>query len=151
VAEKTDEGLAVRSTVSVPLPPEAAFRLFTEGMGGWWPLGTHSIFGAEATGIVVEPRVDGRVYEVTADGRRGEWGVVRTWQPGARFAMSWYPGNEPELGTHVEVRFAATAEGGTRVDLRHTGWESRGADAARVAASYDAGWSFVLGRYLAAA
>ena len=31
--------------VHVPLPPEAAFSLFTDGVGSWWPVDTHSLFG----------------------------------------------------------------------------------------------------------
>jgi hypothetical protein len=28
---------AVRCTVTLPMPPDRAFALFTEGFGTWWP------------------------------------------------------------------------------------------------------------------
>ena len=33
----------VVKTVTVPLPPEAAFSLFTDRIAEWWPLHTHSV------------------------------------------------------------------------------------------------------------
>jgi uncharacterized protein YndB with AHSA1/START domain len=146
-----ESGMVVRSSVTVPLAPAEAFRLFADQMASWWPLATHSVYQSEATGIVIEPRVGGRVYETTDDGRTSDWGVISAWQPGERLAMSWHPGNEPGLATQVDIHFVAAAEGGTTVDLVHTGWEVRGADAPKIAAGYDDGWKFVLGRYAAAA
>lgn len=151
MADSIKTGLVVRSSVRVPISPDAAFRLFTDGATGWWPLPTHSVHEDEATSVVYEPRVGGRVYETTQDGRTAEWGIVSAWEPGARLAMSWHPGNEPALATQVDIRFSATSDGDTLVDLVHTGWEARGADAEKMAAGYDSGWRFVLGRYAAAA
>jgi hypothetical protein len=34
-------GMVIRKTVTVPLSQKAAFKLFTEGMGTWWPALTH--------------------------------------------------------------------------------------------------------------
>ena len=36
-------GLAVRQSVTVDVPPERAFAVFTEGLASWWPLATHAI------------------------------------------------------------------------------------------------------------
>ena len=35
---EADVARVVRSSVTVKLPRDAAFRLFTERMGSWWPL-----------------------------------------------------------------------------------------------------------------
>jgi hypothetical protein len=65
---------AIRKTVTIDCTAEHAFRVFTEGIGTWWPLHTHSISvmddgsGAPET-AVMEPRVGGRLYERTRDGR----------------------------------------------------------------------------------
>ena len=109
------------SSVTVPLAPADAFRLFTDELAGWWPLPTHSVHAEAATGVVIEPRVGGRIYETTADGRTADWGEVSAWEPGERFATSWHPGNDPALATQVDVRFSPTPTGGTAVDLVHTG------------------------------
>jgi hypothetical protein len=45
----------------------------------------------------------------------------------------------------VELNFVEMA-GGSKVILRHTGWEKLGEKAARVRNEYDAGWEFVLGK-----
>ena len=151
MAKAAEAGMVVRSSVTVPLELADAFRLFTAQMAGWWPLATHSVYGAAATGVVIEPWVGGRVYETTDDGRTADWGVVSAWEPGERFATSWHPGNDRALATQVDVRFSPTPGGGTTVDLVHTGWEVRGADAREIAAGYDSGWKLVLGRFVEAA
>ena len=112
MAKAVESGMVVRSEVSVPLAPAEAFDLFAREIASWWPLATHSVYGEEATSVVIEPRVGGRVYETTDDGRTSEWGIVSAWQPGERLAMSWHPGNEPGLATQVDISFRATAEGG---------------------------------------
>jgi len=151
MAKAVESGMVVRSSVTVPLAPAEAFRLFTDGMSSWWPLASHSVYGDEATGVVIEPRAGGRVYEVTDDGRTSEWGVVSAFEPGERLAMSWHPGREAGVATHVDIAFSATADGGTAVDLVHTGWEVRGAEAPKIAAGYNKGWKFVLREFVAAA
>jgi uncharacterized protein YndB with AHSA1/START domain len=71
---------------------------------------------------------------------------VLTWEPPARFAMSWYPGHDDARATRLEVRFSAEGDG-TRVDLEHTGWEILAAEGAEYAKNYDEGWGTVLGYY----
>ena len=148
---EADVALEVRSSVTVKLPRDEAFRLFTERIGSWWPLATHSVFGAEALDVSLEPRVGGRLYESTAEGRTADWGIVTVWQPDDRVAVTWHPGSGEELSTLVEVTFTDAADGGTRVDLLHTGWEVHGAEAPQQIDDYQAGWPMVLGRFAAAA
>jgi uncharacterized protein YndB with AHSA1/START domain len=97
----------VRSSVTVNLPRDAAFRLFTERTGSWWPLATHSVFHSEAVAITIEPVVGGRVYESAADGRTSDWGTITEWQRGERLAMTWHPGEESDLASLVEFAKAA--------------------------------------------
>ena len=88
MAIEADVARVVRSSVTVKLPRDAAFRLFTERMGSWWPLATHSVFHAEAVAVTIEPVVGGRVYEATADGRTSDWGTITEWQPWERCGAS---------------------------------------------------------------
>ena len=39
--------IAVRETARVPLTPAAAFDLFTEGIGEWWPLREGYSYGGD--------------------------------------------------------------------------------------------------------
>jgi uncharacterized protein YndB with AHSA1/START domain len=134
----------------VKLPPAAAFALFTRDLARWWPLASHSCGGADAVGASFDERIGGAVTEVTRDGHRHVWGTLLAWDPPHRFAMSWHPGNDPAQATRVEVRFAAAADGGTILHLRHDGWEAR-PDGDIACGRYDGGWDIVLGRFLALA
>jgi uncharacterized protein YndB with AHSA1/START domain len=136
---------AIRKSVTVPLPVEKAFRLFTDGVNSWWPVATHSIGGEDVENVMFDP--DGkRVYERLADGTEHDWADINAWEPPNRFLLAWRV-NPEKIGTEVEVRFSADGDE-TRVDLEHRGWEKRGASER---ADYDGGWDFVLGQYVGAA
>lgn len=142
--------LTVRRSVTVARRREDAFRVFTEEIGTWWPVETHSIGkeGRPAETAELEGREGGRFYERTGEGTE-HWGTVLVWEPPERIVISWElkPERPP---TEVEVRF--TAEGDvTRVDLEHRGFERLGEQAAEVAAGYHGGWATVLGQYAALA
>ena len=68
---EADVARVVRSSVTVKLPRDAAFRLFTERMGSWWPLATHSVFHADAVAITIEPVVGGGYTKGGPPGRSG--------------------------------------------------------------------------------
>ena len=140
---------AVVRAVEVPVPPGHAFDLFTAGIADWWPLLTHSVYGARSASVRVEPGVGGRILERGADGETCEWGTVRVWDPGAEVAFSWHPGTAPDEATDVSVRFEPV-DGGTHVLLVHTGWDAR-PDAGPARDAYRSGWLPVLDRFTAAA
>ena len=118
-----------------------AFMLFTEHIGQWWPLSTHSVYGEQA-GVAFE---DGALVE--RDGAdTSVWGEVLSWDPPSGFRITWHPGTDPAQSTEVEVRFTEVDDQ-VRVTLTHTGWERRD-DEAR--ADYAEGWIFVLGQFVEA-
>jgi uncharacterized protein YndB with AHSA1/START domain len=119
-------------TVEVPLSAESAFRLFTEGVGRWWPLVTHSVFGEGAATCHMELRAGGRFYERHRDGRESEWGIVQA----------------SVEAPDVEVVFVPY-RAGTRVTLTHNGWERCGDSGLLYRQRYDGGWVIVLNRYAA--
>jgi Activator of Hsp90 ATPase homolog 1-like protein len=136
----------VRRAVTVERPLEDAFRVFTEGLGAWWPVATHSIAKDAVETVVMEGHAGGRLYERTAGGAENDWGRMLVWEPPRRVAFEWHITGTP---TEVEVRF--TPEGDrTRVDLEHRGFE-RLEDGAERRESYNDGWVTVLGRYADAA
>jgi len=113
----------VRKSVLVEASQAIAWRVFTTQMGTWWPLGDYKIGTAPAVDAVIEPQVGGRWYERGEDGSTCQWGSVLAWDPPSRLVLSWdIDGNwqyDPSLKTELEVRFVATAENTTRVDLEH--------------------------------
>jgi hypothetical protein len=136
----------VHRSVTVDRSVEDAFRVFTEELGNWWPVQTHSIAKDAVETVVMEGRADGRLYERTADGAENDWGRMLVWEPPRRVAFEWHITGVP---TEVEVRFTPEGER-TRVDLEHRGFE-RIEDGEARRESYNNGWVTVLGHYAAAA
>ena len=136
----------VRKTVTVECAVEEAFRVFTTDALSWWPVESHSIHQTVSE-IVFEPRAGGEVYEVAESGERGHWATVLEWDPPRRLVLAWNILNREDEATEVEVRFSPEASG-TRVDLEHRGWERLAHDGPAKRGDYDAGWGFVLDKYL---
>jgi uncharacterized protein YndB with AHSA1/START domain len=137
---------AVRKTVTVDCTVEEAFRVFTTDAVSWWPLASHSINGEAVQQIVFEGREGGGVYEVTADGDRGHWATVLTWDPPFRLVLAWNILRREVVPTEVEVSFFPDGDG-TRVELEHRGWDAVAEEAEAKRENYDTGWKQVLGFY----
>jgi uncharacterized protein YndB with AHSA1/START domain len=141
---------AVEKSVTVKVPVERAFEVFTDEIGSWWPLRTHAVDTERSETVIMESHVGGRLYERTPSGEEHVWGTVVAWEPPSRIVYSWHPGRGEETAQEVEVTFAAEGDS-TRVEVRHTGWEKLGEDMEEVVASYDEGWDAVIARYVEAA
>ena len=137
---------AIRKTVTVDCVVEEAFRVFTTDAMSWWPVDSHSIHGAAVKEIVFEGREGGEVYELTAEGQKGHWATVVTWDPPSRLVLAWNILEREPVPTEVDVRFIAEGER-TRVELEHRGWEAVAEKAEAKRDSYDTGWGYVLGVY----
>jgi uncharacterized protein YndB with AHSA1/START domain len=122
---------AVRKVMSVKAPLEIAWRVFTEKMGTWWPLGEYKIGKSKAVDAVLEPRVGGRWYERGEDGSTCDWGRVLAWEPHSRLVITWDISADwqydPKLNTEIEVRFIADGKDATRVELEHRHLDRYGA------------------------
>lgn len=124
-------GDRARVSVAVDLPPDEAFRVFTEEIDLWWRRGAKFRHAGSRRGIVcVEPRVGGRVFE-SIDATPPvvvEIGVVKAWEPPRRLAFSWRNAVfAPGESTDVEVVFALRSRG-TLVTVTHSGWSTLRAD-----------------------
>ncbi|HEY2938122.1 MAG TPA: hypothetical protein VGJ25_16080, partial [Gaiellaceae bacterium] len=88
--------------VTVAVPVERAFEVFTRRVGDWWPLRTHGCFEEETAGVSFE---SGRLVERSKTGEEAVWGEVLAWEPPGRIAFTWHPGYaEGDPMTEVEVR-----------------------------------------------
>ena len=116
---------------------DTAFELFTAHLGAWWPVGTHSVCGAQGS-VAFE---DGVVVE-RLGARHAVWGTVLSWDRPGGFSMTWHPGQGPERATEVSVAFEPDGDG-TLVTLTHTGWE-RLAEPEATREEYNSGWPHVL-------
>jgi uncharacterized protein YndB with AHSA1/START domain len=143
----TQTDAVVRKSVRVPLSQEAAFRLFTDGIGSWWPGITHSVAGSASVEVVMESDVGGRILERTPDGTQ-IWGTITAWDPPRSFSTTWHPGYDAALATQLSIRFVAEGPNATRVELNHRGWAVHGDQAADRLGGYDTGWDTVLGQFV---
>jgi uncharacterized protein YndB with AHSA1/START domain len=133
---------AIVKSVVVDFAPPEAFDLFTTRIASWWPAETHSYGGEKVTDVVLEPRVGGRLYEVTGDGE-ANWATVLAWNPPSGFLLEWLIGSAH--GTEVEVTFEEEGAG-SRVVLEH-----RGFTVGDARENYASGWDVVLAPFVESA
>lgn len=134
----------VRATATVHRAIDEAFAVFTEDIGRWWPVGSHSVgTAADVAETVLEREIGGRFYERWHDGTTHVRGQVLAWEPPSRVVLAWAtPGD-----TEVAVEFEAFGPTTTKLRLEHRGWERLAEGAAEERAPYDEGpgaWSGVL-------
>ncbi len=146
---------SVRKTITVDVPVEKAFQVFTDGIDDWWSR-PHHIGSADLERVVMEPRAGGRWYEVGVDGSECDWGRVLDWDPPHRLVLCWQISAnwqyDPELLTTVEVRFVAESPHRTRVELEHRDLDRFGDSAEQMRAAFDSGggWQGLLDAFAAA-
>lgn len=149
MTQETSERV-VEKSVTVSVPVERAFEVFTAEIGTWWPLRTHAVDTERSETVVMEGRVGGRLFERTPTGEEHVWGTLVGWEPPNRIVYSWHPGRGEETAQEVEITFGPEGEG-TRVDIRHYGWEKLGDRLEETIASYNEGWDKVIAVYARAA
>jgi len=148
------DSASVRRSITVQLPVERAFQLFTDGYDSWWPR-THHIGKSPMKRAIIEGKPGGRCYSEQEDGSDCPWGEVLVWEPPKRLVLAWQIthewGYEPDLSkaSEVEVRFTPEPDGTTRVDLEHRHFERHGpgSDSIRTAVSSEGGWGMLLGLF----
>ena len=84
--------------------PPAAFALFTEKIGEWWPPDRRHTEDPASEIFILE---SGRFYERARDGHEVELGCVRSWELPRRILLDFFIATGPENPTEVEITFAA--------------------------------------------
>ncbi|MCY1054602.1 SRPBCC domain-containing protein [Nannocystis sp. SCPEA4] len=121
-------GDAANVSVSVAVPPDLAFEIFTEEIDQWWRRGSKYRVAGRNRGIIrLEPEVGGRLFEsfdTDAGPRVVETGRVLVWQPPSRLVFEWRASNfAAGEKTEVEVVFTPSGDG-TLVRVQHRGFAS---------------------------
>jgi uncharacterized protein YndB with AHSA1/START domain len=132
----------VAKTVTVEVPKERAFAIFTQRPLDWWPA-DHILVPSPREAIVFEPRVGGRWYERSADGTECDWGRVLDWRPPDRLALSWRidgrwrPIADDTRASEIEVTFRPLGPDTTEVELAHVKLHRHGEDADAIRRALD--------------
>jgi uncharacterized protein YndB with AHSA1/START domain len=125
-------GDQARVSVVVGVPPDVAFRIFTEEIDLWWRRGLkYRVAGTNPGSIHMEPRQGGLVFESFESGSEMkifETGKITLWEPPSRLIFDWRGVNfSADEKTEVEVIFQRNSSG-TLVTVTHRGWSRIRAD-----------------------
>lgn len=124
-------GDRAKASVLVKVPPDEAFRLFTEEIDAWWRSGLRYRIGKRRSVVHLEPKLGGRLFEsfeTAAGSKVKETGRVTCFEPPTRLVLEWRAVNfAPDEKTEVEVLFEPSPSG-TLVTVRHGGWSRIRAD-----------------------
>ncbi|PRY79005.1 uncharacterized protein YndB with AHSA1/START domain [Yoonia maritima] len=137
----------IHKIVDVPLTPEDAFALFTDGIDSWWPGAAYSESfsdGRTPRNIRIETHKGGKIIETTKSGAECIWGEIIAYNPGRFLSFTWHPGQPAAKATVVAISFKAT-QTGTQCDLTHGGFDILGPIADAVSTCYLTAWHSVLG------
>jgi hypothetical protein len=127
-------------SVTLPLAQAAAFELFTQKIGEWWPSDRRHTEDPLSEIFLL---ASGRFYERARDGREVDLGLVRAWDSPNRILLDFFIATGPERPTEVEIAFAARGAG-TEVTVAHRPKPSSEALWAGRAPVYDRSWDAVL-------
>jgi uncharacterized protein YndB with AHSA1/START domain len=126
-----------------------AFRLFTDGIGEWWPLQEGFSFGgARAKEVHLEAFTGGRFYERYTDGEEFIVGRVLACEPPHRIVFTFQ--GVWSAATEIEIRFVPQGAM-TRVDFEQRGWQRLAPDEQDQRTAFKNGWPTLVARYTAAA
>jgi uncharacterized protein YndB with AHSA1/START domain len=115
---------AIRGKITIDVPIDRAFDVFTNSFDSWWPREFH-IGQPDMAEAIIEPREGGRWYERGVDGSECNWGRVLVWEPPHRLVVTWQINGEwqfdpdPSRASEVEVLFNADGPNKTTVELTH--------------------------------
>lgn len=148
------ERTAVRVDITVHVPIDHAFRIFTERFDDIKPR-EHNLLAVPIERTVLEPRAGGRIYDIGTDGSMCVWARVLAVEPPNRLVISWdisprwQVEQDLERTSEVEVTFIAEGPDRTRVELehRHLDRHLEGWQGVRDGVDADGGWPLYLRRY----
>lgn len=148
----------IRLTFPLDCPPAAAFALFAERLGIWWPA-EYTWSQNVLEGIGIEPRAGGMCFERGPLGFRCDWGRVLRWEPPRALEFTWQisprrePVPDPARASVVSVRFEEGSAGSsarTEVSFEHSAFGNHGEGAReyRDAMASPQGWAYILARFV---
>lgn len=148
----TDDLTTVRQQITVDVPQDRAFHVFTEQFDGVKPK-EYNLLPVDIEETVLEPRAGGDVYDRGVDGSTCRWARVLAFEPPERLVISWdltaqwQVETDPARCSEVEISFVAVGESRTRVELEHRHLDRHGAGWEEYAAAVGGGWPAFLDNF----
>ena len=144
----------VRFDVTVDVPADTAFRIFTERFDQIKPR-AHNLLAPEPIAeTVFETRVGGHVYDRGESGSVCRWARVLVFDPPRGFTISWDISprwtieTDPARTSEVEVTFIPVGIDQTRVELEHRNFERHGDGWESVRDGIASGWPTYLAAFV---
>ncbi|MDY7100305.1 MAG: SRPBCC domain-containing protein [Actinomycetota bacterium] len=143
---------ALEAEVTVPVPPDEAFAVFTDGFGTWWPAEFSWSQPELLEAMVMDGRLDGMLTEVGPHGFRIDWGRIIAWDPPRALSFTWQigpdrtPVPDPEQASRVHVTFEPAGDG-TAVRVRHDDWANHGDAGHEYRDGFAQAWPMALAAY----
>ena len=152
------EGTALQCDITVDVPVDFAYRVFTERFDEIKPR-EHNLLSVPIERTVLEPHVGGTVYDVGTDGTVCTWARVLACDPPNSLTISWDINpqwqieTDPARTSEVQIRFVAETSERTRVEIEHRHLDRHGDGWQQASAGIGGpnGWPLYLGRFRAAA
>jgi uncharacterized protein YndB with AHSA1/START domain len=140
----------ITGTVTIAVPIEQAFKVFTGSINAWWPHAYH-IGQADVAEVILESGENGRWYERGVDGTECDWGRVLVWEPPNRLVFTWQINGtwqfdpDPAHASEIEVLFTANGPHETTVEVEHRHFDRiEGGQAINNAIRGGGGWDLLL-------
>jgi uncharacterized protein YndB with AHSA1/START domain len=131
--------IQVEQEVTINASPERVFDALTSQVSAWW--GAPYLLTDAPQGIILEPEVGGRLYEVSGEGEGALWAMVTAIQKNRWLELTGPIGMSGAM--HSVVSFALEPKGeATLVKLAHHAVGELGED---TEANYSAGWHDLVG------
>lgn len=111
----------IRHEYVLPATPREAFDAYVEHIGQWWNP-DYAPSADDFRGLVIEPRVGGRVFFVDAVHGELDWGRVLAVAAGAIVVHTSTLAQDPTHPSRITAQFVPLDEGGTRFEFEHGGW-----------------------------
>ena len=140
----------IRLSFEVKCLPDHAFDTWTARIATWWPK-DHTVSADDDLTVIFEGRPGGRIFERRSSGLEHDWGEVTIWEPPSRLGYVWHLNRDRSDATEVEIRFVASGDAATTVEIEHRGWERLGAAGQGWRDRNGAGWATLLPHFIAAA
>ncbi len=141
--QAADPRTSVTRSITVEVPVERAFEVFTKEIGTWWNPDHHLMAVEE---MVFEPFVGGNIIDRAADGTEHRWSRVLAYEPPSRVVFSWDISLDWQIETdfaktsEVEVTFTGEGPERTFVRLEHRHLDRHGDGFESMRAAVDSGW-----------